>query len=201
MANSNKNIEKESGIYDLPEEMLAFLRSNLEFKKYKKKEVFIRANQHQTNFFFLKSGIARAYTINEKDKIFTRSLYTAPKAIAPIRAIITGEKTNLNFDCLTDCEMFSGSYEAFHNLTKTNLAISNAYSKMLEKALFLFEERVFELTLNATDKYLKLKKRIPEIEDLIPQYQIATYLNITNVQLSRVRKKVLAKEEANFKKE
>ena len=44
--------------------------------------------------------------------------------------------------------------------------------------------------MDATQRYLKLCKKIPDIESLIPQYQIASYLGITPVQLSRIRKKM-----------
>jgi hypothetical protein len=47
--------------------------------------------------------------------------------------------------------------------------------------------------LNGTERYLKLKKQISGIENLIPQYHIASFLNITPVQLSRIRKDLLKK--------
>jgi hypothetical protein len=46
------------------------------------------------------------------------------------------------------------------------------------------------MTLNATESYIKLRKQIPDIDSLIPQYQIASYLSISPVQLSRIRKKL-----------
>ncbi len=47
-------------------------------------------------------------------------------------------------------------------------------------------------TLNAKERYLKLLKRISGIEDLIPQYQIASFLGITPIQLSRIRKSIIS---------
>ncbi|MGB6268061.1 MAG: hypothetical protein WBF67_03545 [Olleya sp.] len=41
--------------------------------------------------------------------------------------------------------------------------------------------------MNAKGRYLKLREKIPNIDNLIPQYQIAAYLSITPVQLSRIR--------------
>ena len=53
------------------------------------------------------------------------------------------------------------------------------------------EKRIFDLSsLDAKQRYLKLRKFIPEIDALIPQYHIASYLNITPVQLSRIRKDI-----------
>ena len=44
--------------------------------------------------------------------------------------------------------------------------------------------------LNALERYLCLKKEIPNIENLIQLNQIANYLNITPVQFSRIRKNI-----------
>ncbi len=55
-------------------------------------------------------------------------------------------------------------------------------------------KRISELSsLNATERYVKLKKEIPDIDNLIQQYHIASYLNITPVQLSRIRKELYSK--------
>ncbi|MBL4904660.1 MAG: hypothetical protein JKZ00_01235 [Flavobacteriaceae bacterium] len=58
----------------------------------------------------------------------------------------------------------------------------------------MVEKRITELsTLDATARYLKLKNDIPDIDNLIQQYHIAAYLNITPVQLSRIRKEIYSK--------
>ena len=56
------------------------------------------------------------------------------------------------------------------------------------------ENRTIELaTLTAKDRYIKLKNRIPNIDNLIPQYHIASHLGITPIQLSRIRRDLLKK--------
>jgi hypothetical protein len=56
------------------------------------------------------------------------------------------------------------------------------------------EDKIHELALlNATERYLKLKRAIPKIETVIPQYHIASYLNVSAVQLSRIRKEIYSK--------
>lgn len=183
-------IQSVSSVYNLPEETLNAIRNRTEFKKFKRKDIFIKEGEFQSQFFFLVSGIARAYKTGKNGKEFTRSIYMPPTAIASIGAIKTNSKTSISFDCLTDCEMFVGDYNEFMELTKTNIEISNTYSQMLEKAYLRAENRVYELSLEAKEKYKLLQKRIPNIDNLIPQYQIANYLNITNVQLSRIRAKM-----------
>ena len=74
-------------------------------------------------------------------------------------------------------------------MTNSDLEFSSFYIKILEGSYINSENKVYDLSvLNSTERYIKLKKEIPDIENLIPQYQIASYLNITPTQLSRIRR-------------
>lgn len=181
------SIFNATSVSDLSNETLQILKQKIELKFFKKKEIFIKAGEFQNQFFFLTSGIARAYITDENGKEFTRSLFRAPAPMTSIKAFVNNSKSEICFDCLTDCEMYIGNFNDFIHLTKTNIEISNMYSRMLEKGFLKVEERVFELSMPAKERYESLRKRIPNIDNLIPQYQIASYLGITPVQLSRIR--------------
>ena len=63
------------------------------------------------------------------------------------------------------------------------------FSKMLSKIVLIFKSKIYDLSvLNATERYLKLRQELPDLEKLVPQYHITSYLNITPTQLSRIRK-------------
>ena len=50
------------------------------------------------------------------------------------------------------------------------------------------EKREIELvTMEAKDRYVIFQEEHPQIEQLIPQYHIASYLGISPTQLSRIR--------------
>jgi len=56
------------------------------------------------------------------------------------------------------------------------------------------DNKIHDLSiLNATERFKKLKKEKPTIENLIKQYHIASYLNITPTQLSRIKKEYYSK--------
>ena len=76
-------------------------------------------------------------------------------------------------------------------LCKHNVSLKNLHIKVLEKVYFYYEKRLVDLiSLDATDRYLELKNQIPNIDEIISQYHIASYLGISPVQLSRIRKKL-----------
>lgn len=76
-------------------------------------------------------------------------------------------------------------------LCETNSKLKALYTKVLEYLYIKYEKRLVEsISLNATERYLELQKQIPDVNTLISQYHIASYLGITPVQLSRIRKKL-----------
>ena len=64
-------------------------------------------------------------------------------------------------------------------------------SRILAEHFFVDKEkREIELVmLGASEKYEIFKKEHPNLENLIPQYHIASYLGISPTQLSRIRAK------------
>jgi len=164
-------------------------------RKYKKKEFLSKAGELQSNFYILKSGIARSYYSDEAGKTHIRTFFTKKmQNTGDVGALLTGKPAQLYYDCLTDCEVYIINFEKFKDIAKRNHKFSIFYSSILSLAVLALESKIYDLSvLNGTERYLKLKAQNPGIENLIPQYHIASYLNITAVQLSRIRKDLLAK--------
>ena len=108
-------------------------------------------------------------------------------------SLLKEEPSDLTYETLSTCKLYCIDFNAFTALSKDNIEVANLYIKVLQKIFIEYEQRSLDLmSLNATDRYLKLQRQIPEIDRLIPQYQIASYLGITPVQLSRIRKRLAA---------
>lgn len=160
-------------------------------KAYKKNDVIINLGETTSKFYILKEGIVRSFVIDSKGKEYTKTLYKSVSAFAPLTSLITKTPSNFVFDCLTDCEIFEGNFYDIKSIINSNLEFSLFYIKTLEKVHIASEKKIYELSvLNATERYINLKNEIPDIENIIPQYHIASYLNITPIQLSRIRKKL-----------
>lgn len=155
----------------------------------KKNEIYSAAGEVANYFYIIKSGYARSYYEDENGKQFIRTIFAPNKTTGAVDSLVTRKPSKLSYDCLTDCEMYKFDYIKFKEITKKNLAMSQFYSAVLEFIFAEIGERFFDLSvLNATQRYIKLKNEIPNIENVIPQYHIASYLNVTPVQLSRIRK-------------
>ncbi len=160
-------------------------------KHFSKGKAIIKQGQIPNNFYILTSGVARSFIKNTNNKEHTRTIYTAMSTCGALSSLILESKSNATYECLTDCSCFIVNFKELVEITKINHEMSLLYSKVMEKIFIRTEQRVDELALlSATERYLKLKKDIPEINNLIPQYHIASFLNVTPVQLSRIRKKL-----------
>lgn len=146
------------------------------------------------DIYFIKSGISRSYSISEKGVEYIRSLISAYNILAPTEALIKKIPSKIACQCLTNCEVLKMNYTALLKLCKKNYEISLWYTRTVELHYAYLQKKNDELlTLNATERYLKLQKRIPNIDNMINQYHIASNLGITPIQLSRIRKKIYSR--------
>ena len=146
------------------------------------------------SIYFVKSGIARSYSISDKGVEYIRSLVSTNNILAATEALLSKSPSKIACQCLTDCEILEMKYKDLLVLLKENNEISAWYIKTLELHYAHLQKMNDKLlTLNATERYLRLQKRIPNIDNRINQYHIAANLGITPIQLSRIRKKLYNK--------
>ena len=181
-----KNIRK---IYPISKNSSEQLKGIFKEKKFKKKAPLSFKNHISTKFYIVKSGILRSYITDDKGKEFIKFIYTKHSVVGAFSSLIRKKEKNVIIDCLTNCDLIEVDFAEFKNLANSNQEILQLYNSLLELLFIKLENRFYELSsLNATQLYLKFKKDNPGIENLIPLYHIASYLNITPVQLSRIRK-------------
>lgn len=160
-------------------------------KKYKKGEVLYQSGEASRKFFILKDGIARSVVTDKNGHEKTRSLFTSPSIFTSLISSLNNEPSAAEFNCLTHCTILEGDFAAFLKLTAKYHDVSILYNRFLEESFINMEEKATILsTLDATDRYLYLQSKIPNIEELIQLNHIASYLSITPIQLSRIRRKL-----------
>ena len=161
---------------DLPEESIASFINLATIVEFKKNEVITKTGEISNDFYIIKSGIVRSFYADEKGKEYTRTIFTEGKTTGSLGSLVSGESSKLTYECLTDCVAYKFIYREFLALTEKDNFMLKLYNKMLENIFLMMEARIYELSvLNATQRYLKLKGEIPNIETLIPQYHIASY--------------------------
>jgi len=163
-------------------------------KKHKKNEIIVSKGEIPYKFYILRDGVIGSIVIEDKGKEFIKTLYTPITTTGDLPSLIQQTPSNTIYQCLTDCTLIEGDFNDFIKITEQDHTFALLYCRILEMIFIRTEKKMNTLAvLNASERYIKLKKEIPNIENLIPQYHIASYLNITPVQLSRIRKEINSK--------
>lgn len=151
----------------------------------------VKLNEVPTKAYLLVSGSIRCYLSTESGKEFNKTFCLPVSVVASLTALLNKAPSIFIFEALTDCELYEVDFYKIMDLRNRDPFINKLYTRVLEEVYVKYEKRLVELiSLDAKDRYLELRKQIPNVDKLIPQYHIASYLGITAVQLSRIRKKI-----------
>lgn len=162
-----------------------------EYKKIKSNTPLIKQGEVPSKVYLLISGVVRCFLIAESGKEYNKTFYLNNSLFGSLTALIQHKPSLFTFETLTESKVYELDFGKLMDLCANDMNLNKLYSRVLETTYVKYEKRLIELiTLGAKDRYLELKKQIPDVDDLITQYHIASYLGITPVQLSRIRKKI-----------
>ncbi|WP_157823381.1 Crp/Fnr family transcriptional regulator [Olleya sp. 1-3] len=160
-------------------------------KQLKAGDILVDSGDVPSKIYMLNKGVMRSFVRLESGKEVTKSLFLPITILASFDALLNESPSNSIYEALTDCDIYILEYFQFKALCESNIEILGFYAKFLETLICEKDKKHIELlTMGGKARYLNLRKMIPNIDNLIPQYQIAKYLSITPVQLSRIRAKL-----------
>ena len=158
-------------------------------KKYKAKDNLYEIGKTPTNIYILISGITKSYELLDNGKEYVNRFHNSGEAMGPLVALIKNIPAKSSINCITDCEIIEANYQEFIDLSESDIDIGIFTRKYLELIYLSSFKRVSEfLEFDATDRYIKLRERIPYIEKFVSQKSIASHLGITPIQLNRIKK-------------
>lgn len=154
-----------------------------------KQKHFINANETAHKIAFLESGIVRAYFTNREGQEYNKQFFVAPSSIGAYTSLLTGSPNLIPQQALTDCIIWTAEYAAITRRYDDFPDLERLARKMAEYYFLEKERKELEIVLlNATERYQLFQAEFPKIEQYIPQYHVASYLGITPIQLSRIRR-------------
>ena len=164
------------------------ISSKVKIRQLKKKDIFIKPFENNSQIAFIAEGILRTYFLSESGEEFTTDFCTANE-IAVNYDITTSHKNEYFSQAVVDTTLLVMDYENFQNFVKNNPEFNSLISKIVEyyHPIKITREKNL-LSMDAKGRYIFFMNKYKEIAHLIPQYQIASYLGITPIALSRVKK-------------
>ncbi len=174
-----------------PDEEIEKLASRTVFRTVPKGGHFLRAGQTPKKFCFMTKGMARYYYLSDDGKEFTKAFFTDGSILSSYSAMIHDTPSHYSIQALVPMEIYEVSYAAWQELVASNPVWNLFLIAMLEKGYGIKEKREREfLLLDAEARYRIFQSEVGEMESDIRQHLIASYLGITPVALSRIRRKI-----------
>ena len=150
----------------------------------------IKQGQHCEHIYIIEDGFARIFSIIEYKEITT--LFAKENdIITSTYSLFTKKRSNESIEVLEDSVLIKINYDELINLCKQYPELFNLYRIVMEKYYLLLEERTLSLQFDtALERYQKLLSQFPFLLQRASLGQIASYLGMSPVTLSRMRGKV-----------
>jgi len=183
---------------NMDERELELLNTKFKYATFKKGEIISKVGDIHDRVYFVNSGLARSYLINAEGKDFTWSIYFNDENsdvinlfIVDYDSFITKKPSSLEIEALEDIEALYLTYEDMDFLHAQSPKILLFSKIMAELAYTYLHHRVLDSqTKSAKERFEKFMKTTPHLLEKVPQYHIASYLGITSIHFSRLKKEL-----------
>lgn len=175
----------------LDEKSLSLLKSAFRVRSLKKNNLFLKQGDNSMEMGFIIKGVFRSYYINALGDDITKHFHTEGEVLFSYDAYLSQKESTYSIQALEDSEVLVAKISDFEKIVEGNYNLLLCYKKMVDRVLVKKEEHAsnFKLLSN-TERYKQFVCAYPSLESRIKQCYLASYLGITPVSLSRIRKKL-----------
>ena len=168
--------------------LLVQLEKNADIEKFKKGEEINEHRKTDVCLRFLIQGLVKGYLVNGQGKENVACFLTKPGEIIAESILLEGTSSEIRFLALKETMVFSIPVQAMNSLHQVYREIDELYIRILSQWLHDHREIKRMLYLKtAKERYEWFLQNYPGLIDRVPHSDIAAFLNITPVTLSRVR--------------
>jgi CRP-like cAMP-binding protein len=144
---------------------------------------------------YVLQGALRAYVIDEKGDDHTIQFAIEDWWITDYNSYIYQQPATMFVVALEDSVVLQIDHACEQKLKASNYKYETLFRMMAEKSAAFFARRIISgLTQNAEQRYAEFLEKYPRVAERLPQYVLASYLNMTTEFLSRIRNNKVKKK-------
>jgi CRP-like cAMP-binding protein len=151
-------------------------------------EHVFRQGDRDRCIYLLHEGLLKAYYLSDEGRETIKSFVLPGETISSLSSAYKKSGCTFNLVALQPSALIGIEFDALDAISRTDLEMASAVMDLLLEFALKKERREREfLTESAEHRYRLLIERSPELEAKVKQKDIARYLGITPVALSRIR--------------
>ncbi|MGD8783585.1 MAG: Crp/Fnr family transcriptional regulator [Thioalkalispiraceae bacterium] len=152
-------------------------------------DYFLRSGEASEYIGFINAGLVRFFYQTSRGSEFNKSFSHENQFMGAYSAFLTDSPARFNIQALEESYILVARISNIINLFDRHPCWEKLGRILAEQLYIKKEQREAEFLLDdAQTRYHTFLKQYPELEDRLTQYHIASYLGITPVALSRIRK-------------
>lgn len=175
---------------NMPQEVVDKAMTMFTKKTIPKGDILVHQGAVQNEIYFVTSGLLRSYYIDMNGNDVTR-FFSKEGSLLCYERLFDHKPSNRSVEALEECVVMVIQCNNFKTLIEDHLYCMKAYTRLLERKLeYKIQRESSFLLKSATERYVDFKRMYPTLEKRIHQAYIASYIGITPVSLSRIRRTI-----------
>lgn len=179
-----------SRTYPLPPSSMERMKAYMQEVELPKGHHVLRMGKVEKDIFFIKRGIARAYTTVDGNDV-TFWIGEEGDTLVSMNGYVNNQPGYESMELMEPSVLYVLKHRDLQRLFLDDIHIANWGRRYAETELIATERRLISFLLtDASERYSRLMADNPEYLQRLPLGSIASYLGITQVSLSRIRAKI-----------
>ncbi len=182
-----------SQFIDTSEEEMAYLEKAFTLREVPKKCKLVEEGQVSQELYFINKGLIRLFYSKEGEKI-TGFIFSENLFSSSYDSFLTQTPSTQTLETIEDCELLVITKDGMDRLYEQIPSMQIFTRKMAEQR-FINAQRILSSFIldSPEERYRKFEAANKDLLQRVPQHIIASFLGITPVSLSRIRKRLMEK--------
>lgn len=153
-------------------------------------EYLLRAGEQASAMAFVTAGLVREFFMLPDGTERTKAFVQAGEGTGSLADLLSGEPSNAYIVAEEPTRLLTLRFELYLALIENSSGWSMLYRRFVEAMFVVKATREYELIgLDAAARYERFAQRYPGLETRVQARHVASYLGITPVHLSRLRRR------------
>jgi signal-transduction protein with cAMP-binding, CBS, and nucleotidyltransferase domain len=181
-------------IHPLSDELKNYFIQTIKIKEIPRKKYLLKAGHINSTISFIQKGLFRCYQVNDKEEVSTWFMKEGDVIIS-VSSFYNQKVSTEYIHALEDSVIYYVSYSELMHIYREYIEFNYNARVLTEKYHTQWVDYTDAMRRkNAGDRYEWMLNNYPELIQRVPSKYLATYLNMNEVTLSRIKGKARRKK-------
>ena len=176
--------------FNISSEEAEILSTCFQVRKFKKGDAFLRLGEISNRVGFIEEGMLKCAMVSNGKEVIDDFVFEH-QFVANYHSFLTQTPSGKALVCMKDSTIRVAYRHQLEELGERHLFMERI-ARLIAEGLFINTHQKLEdiRLLSAEERYLKMLKSSKEMIRELPQYEIASYLNVSPETVSRIRNSI-----------